>query len=116
MELAALLHNLGAVVTLGLGANGLLRPHATSRFVHLSPADAMGVSELRATYGGLFLAMGAFALLAQDWVAFTLLGAAWLGAALGRLISIALGESRDKLNFGGVLFESALAIALLAPA
>ncbi|MDJ0787576.1 MAG: DUF4345 family protein [Myxococcota bacterium] len=115
MELGPLLHNLGALATLGLGINGMLRPRATSRFVHMTPDGRMGLSEIRATYGGLFAAMGAFALLAQDEVAFSLLGAAWVGAAVGRVFSIVVDDAREPLNFGGVAFESAFALLLLAP-
>ena len=116
MELGPLLHSLGALVTLGLGLNGVFRPHATASFVHMRPEGRLGLSELRATYGGLFAAMGAFTFMAQDGVAFALLGAAWVGAALGRAFSIVVDDSREKLNFGGVLFESGIALLLLVPA
>ena len=52
----------GAAINVALGLNGLLRPAATAEFTSMSPVGRIGVSEIRATYGGLFLALGAFAL------------------------------------------------------
>ena len=85
MELAHVLHVLGAGVTAALGAFGLVRPDAAARLIGLAPAGRLGRSELRATYGGLFFALGAFALATRDEVAFALVGAAWLGAAAARV-------------------------------
>lgn len=116
MELALLLHNLGALGTLVLGGLGLLRPEAVSRLVGLAPAAPEGRSELRATYGGFFAALGAFALLAQDQVAFTALGAAWLAAGLGRALSAWLDGVRTPRNYAAIAFEGAFGLLLLIPA
>jgi hypothetical protein len=115
VELAVALHNLGAVATLALGGLGLLRPDAAARFTGLRAAAVEGRSELRATYGGLFAALGAFALLAQDQVVFTGLGAAWVGAGLGRAASIWADRAGTPKNYAAVAFEGALGLLLLAP-
>lgn len=49
---------LGAVGTLMLGWFGLIAPMRAARMVGLVPDGSRGISELRATYGGLFIAMG----------------------------------------------------------
>ncbi|MEY4862840.1 MAG: putative rane protein, partial [Pseudomonadota bacterium] len=51
-----MLATLGAVVTIGLGLFGAIWPHRAAAFVGISPLGGLGVSEIRATYGGLFIA------------------------------------------------------------
>jgi len=48
----------GAVGTLMLGLFGLVAPLRAARMGGLAPDGSRGISELRATYGGLFAAMG----------------------------------------------------------
>ena len=115
MELPQILHHVGALVTLALGALGLVRPEAAARLVGLEPRGRLGGSELRATYGGFFAALGAFALLTRDEVAFALIGAGWLGAAAAR-IGDALLHGGDRSVWRAALLEAALALLLLAPA
>jgi hypothetical protein len=115
LELSHALHLLGALVTAALGGLGLLRPAAAARLIGLAPTGRLGRSELRATYGGLFLALGAFALATRDEVAFALLGAAWLGAAGARVGDALLVAGADRTVWRAALFEAAVATLLLAP-
>ena len=110
-----MLHLLGALVTLGMGALGLLRPLAAARLIGLAPEGRLGRSELRATYGGLFAALGAFALVTRDEVAFTLVGAAWLGAAAARVADALLVGAADRSVWRAAVFEAGVALLLLAP-
>lgn len=114
MELAHVLHLLGALVTLGMGGLGLLRPRVAARLIGLEPTGRLGLSELRATYGGLFFALGAFAIATRDEVAFALLGAAWLGAAAARLGDALLVPGADRALWRAALFEGGVATLLLA--
>jgi len=50
-------HLIAGAVTLGLGLLGLLRPAAAAAFTSIEPKGPMGVSEIRATCGGLFAAL-----------------------------------------------------------
>lgn len=115
VDIAVALHNLGALITLGLGGLGLLRPALAARLTGLQAASAEGRSEFRATYGGLFAALGAFALLAQDQVFFTGLGGAWVGTALGRAFSLWIDATRTPRNYAAVVFEAAVGLLLLVP-
>lgn len=115
MELPQILHHVGALVTLVMGGLGLLRPQAAARLTGLEPRGRLGASELRATYGGLFAALGLFALLTRDEVAFALVGAGWLGAAAAR-VGDALLLGGDRSVWRAALFEAAVALLLLAPA
>jgi hypothetical protein len=105
----------GAVVTLALGLLGLVRPDLAARFTSVEPVGLVGRSEVRATYGGLFFALGAAALWSADPLACRVVGLAWAGAAAGRLLSAWLDHSRSPQNLGGVSFEAAVAGLLLAP-
>jgi hypothetical protein len=116
LEIALALHNLGALVTLALGLLALVWPGRAAARVGIAPLGSFGLSEVRATYGGLFAALGAFALVAQDAVVFTGLGAAWLGAAGGRLLSAVLDGSREPRNFAAGLLEGLVGLLLLVPA
>lgn len=115
MELAHVLHLLGALVTAAMGGLGLLRPASAARLIGLQPTGRLGSSELRATYGGLFFALGAFALATRDEVAFALLGAAWLGAAAARVGDALLDGGAGRDVWRAALFEAAVATLLLAP-
>ena len=104
-----MLATIGAVITLGLGIMGLTRPAAAAAFTGIAPQGVLGVSEIRATYGGLFAAMGAAALLAPSSAAFTVRACAWAGAAAGRVVSVVVDGSRSPRNLGAVVFEAAIA-------
>jgi len=105
----------GALVTMGLGLLGLVAPARASAFTSLAPVGLVGRSEIRATYGGFFLGLGAVCLATRAPEAFLAAGVAWLGAAAGRLVSVAVDASRSPKNLGGVAFEAAIGLALLAP-
>ena len=106
---------LGAAATLGLGLMGLFVPSAAAAFTSLKPIGLLGRSEIRATYGGLFAAIGLYCLIYREPQAYTLAGCAWLGAAGGRLLSVVVDRSVSPKNLGGVLFEGLIGLCLLAP-
>jgi hypothetical protein len=115
VDFSHILNILGSAITAGLGVMGLIRPGSAAAFTSIQPIGLLGVSEIRATYGGFFLALGAYGLYTQAANVFVVLGIAWLGAAAGRLVSIAVDKSHAPKNIGGMLFESAIAALLLAP-
>ena len=108
----------GALACLALGLLGLLAPMQAARLVGLTPVGPLGVSELRATYGGLFIGMGLACLALDSPLAYGTAGAAWLGAAVGRGVSMAIDRNPSRANAGGVLLEavigSLLATGLMA--
>ncbi len=105
-----MLATIGALTTLGLGLMGLLRPAAAAAFTSIEPKGLVGVSEIRATYGGFFVALGAYALWAQTPLVFGVLAVAWAGAAAGRLLSVVVDGSRSGQNLGGIAFEGLIAL------
>lgn len=114
METSLIAANVGALATTGLGAMGLLAPERAASFTSIAPVGPNGRSEIRATYGGLFAAMGGWCLLSQSPALFAAAGVAWLGAAAGRTASVMLDGNHDVRNLGGVVFEAAIGALLLA--
>ena len=97
------LNLVGATITCVLGTLGLVLPKMAARFTGVKPDGKTGLSEIRATYGGFFLALGAYCLVVQAEQAFSMLGLAWVGAAGARVLSVVVDKSRDVKNLGGVL-------------
>ena len=114
MDVSLLLNNAGALVTTGLGAMALVRPSLAAAFVSIRPEGPLGVSEIRATYGGLFAALGSYALLRQQPEVFAIAGIAWIGAALGRTLSVVVDRNVAAKNLGAIAFEAAIGLLLLA--
>lgn len=104
-----------ALTSVGLGAIGWLMPRYTMDLLDIEPTrSTMGVSEIRAASGALFVGLGLGAIVLNTPLAFAMVGFAWGGAAIGRLTSIiADGDaSRQKITF--FVIEAAVAGTLLA--
>ncbi|MEM8920042.1 MAG: DUF4345 family protein [Pseudomonadota bacterium] len=107
----------------GMGLYGVIDPAWVGRLVHLSPTEGRkeGVSEFRATYGGLFFMGHAFAALSLGGAfigasaAAAAIGAGWIGASIGRCISMIADGAATKTNAGGAVFEFLMGVALGAP-
>ncbi len=115
METHTLLHNLGAASSLALGLVGALRPRLAAKITSLEPVGALGLSEIRATYGGLFTALGGLAIVSQESGAFLVAGIAWAGIAAGRRASVFVDESRSPRNLGALAVEAVVAGLFLFP-
>ncbi|MEM7296590.1 MAG: DUF4345 domain-containing protein, partial [Pseudomonadota bacterium] len=77
-----------AAFTLALGLLGLFAPRYVASALDLAPTNStMGLSELRAGQGGLFVAVSAWCLITGDSAAYAALGVIYLGAGTGRLLS-----------------------------
>ncbi|MBW0149029.1 DUF4345 family protein [Marinobacter arenosus] len=111
MELIPLL---GAVCTLALGILGLVAPRQVSDLVGVAPEGALGLSEVRATYGGLFVGLGAACLWFQQSEVYVAVGVAWLLAAVFRIVSIFLDQAFSGKNVGGVIVEAGIGYLLVA--
>lgn len=89
IDLAPILNILLALLSIGFGAIGWLAPRYTMGLLDLTPGETtMGVSEIRAASGALFVGLGLGALLLGTPAAYAMIGCAWGGAAVGRLTSI----------------------------
>lgn len=92
-----ILNILVALMTIVFGAFGFLAPRFTASALDLQVGSTnMGLSEMRASVGGLFVAIGVFAIWTGIPMAYVMIGVAYAGAALGRLISIFLDKPPFK--------------------
>lgn len=94
-----------AVLTIGFGLFGFIAPRYTASALDLAPTDStMGLSEMRASVGGLFVAAGIAAILLNDPLAYAMIGFAFVGAAAGRVLSLMLDKPPVKkvVLFGGI--------------
>lgn len=115
MDIPVSVNTVGALVTTGLGIFGLFFPAGAASFVGIIPDGERGISEIRATYGGLFLAMGLVAVVAQSNDIFRVVGFAWLGAAGGRAFSVVRDNSRSGSNLGAIVMEGLIGLSMLVP-
>ncbi|MHA6261745.1 DUF4345 family protein [Arenibacterium sp. CAU 1754] len=108
------LNLIAALLTIGFGLFGFLAPRFTASALDLqTTASTMGLSEMRASVGGLFVVAGAAVLWLDQPIAYAMLGFVYAGAALGRLVSLVLDAPplAKVLVFGGI--EAALAVWLI---
>ncbi|SDW44433.1 protein of unknown function [Ruegeria halocynthiae] len=112
--MTATLNVIAALLTIGFGLFGFLAPAFTANALDLAPTKStMGLSEMRASVGGLFVVTGAAVLWLNTPMAYAMLGVVYAGAALGRFVSVFLDNPpmTKALTFGGI--ELALAIWLI---
>ncbi|MEL7167631.1 MAG: DUF4345 family protein [Pseudomonadota bacterium] len=105
---------IAALLTIAFGLFGFLAPRYTASALDLEPTHStMGLSEMRASVGGLFVIAGAAAILIGQPLAFAMIGFAFAGAALGRVLSLIFDKPpvTKLLIFGGI--EVALAAWLI---
>ncbi|GAN00039.1 hypothetical protein U91I_03702 [alpha proteobacterium U9-1i] len=132
-DLALLAWSLNAIALLAgvcLGARALVDPRWAARFVRLKPDErGGGFAEFRATYGGVFAASHAAALLITlKWIlggefifglyaagAAAVLAAAWAGACGGRALSMWRDATRTRWNMLSACAEAGMALAIAAP-
>ncbi|HET7335341.1 MAG TPA: DUF4345 family protein [Rhizomicrobium sp.] len=107
--MSVILFNLAALVTFGLGCLGLFAPARALKLVGLmlNPAVPHAISEVRATYGGLFVGLGGAALWFQSETVFAALLIGWIAVALSRVFSIMVDGTGTAANWGAVAFEAA---------
>ncbi|WP_170480425.1 DUF4345 family protein [Ruegeria arenilitoris] len=113
--MTAVFNVLAALLTIGFGLFGFLAPAWTAASLDLAPTDSnMGLSEMRASVGGLFVVTGVAVIWLNTPSAYAMLGIVYAGAALGRFVSVLLDNPplAKAMTFGGI--ELVLAIWLIA--
>lgn len=104
---------IGAFISIIAGSLGLVWPKQVSQTIGLLIPGRLGTSEMRATYGGLFIGAGLAVALIANGDAALVLGAAWAGAFFARAISFVIDKSRTKENVAGLVIEAVMATLLL---
>ncbi|NNK77634.1 MAG: DUF4345 family protein [Litoreibacter sp.] len=109
------LNIIAALLTIGFGAFGFLAPRFTMGALDLEDGGShMGLSEIRASVGCLFVAIGLFCLILGAPEAYVMMGVAYSGAALGRATSLFLDSPPLRKAFLYFAIEAALAVWLIA--
>jgi len=112
-------------IILILGLAGLFYPDRVMGLLGFLPANASHAAavfgEVRATYGGIFVVMGVFTLLAaRDPAAqrgrLLFIGLMWLGACSGRLLSVSIDGNPGVPGWVTAVFELFMGGALLSAA
>ncbi len=109
------LNIVAALLTIAFGLFGFLAPRYTANALDLEPTKStMGLSEMRASVGGLFVVAGLAAIWLNAPLGYAMIGFAFTGAALGRVLSLIFDKPpvRKVLVFGGI--EAVLATWFLA--
>lgn len=112
MTVLSILKIISAIATAGLGVFSLVKPAAIYGFTGLTAEGARGTSEIRAIFGGLFIALGVAPFIFGE-KAYQVLGFSYLLIAVARLISILIDKSTDQSNWISLASEIIFAVILL---
>ncbi|MEO1550444.1 MAG: DUF4345 family protein [Pseudomonadota bacterium] len=110
-----ILNTAACLLTIGFGLIGWLAPRYTLETLNLATTGGvkMGLSEIRAASGALFVGLGVGALVLGAPLAFVMVGCAYAGAALGRITAIVLDGAQSPMAYGFFAAEVALALWLI---
>ena len=119
MDISALtvLSYLAGLFSLGLGLFGLIRPEGALGLIGLQkvPGLAHSISEVRATYGGVFIGVSIYPLATGEPHAFLTLALGWLLAGICRLCSALFDGAMNRFNFISIAFELGVGILIALP-
>lgn len=112
MDIWTVLKIIAALATAATGLLALAKPSAAYGFTGLNPNGMRGVSEIRAIFGGLFIALG-IAPLFLGSPAYLMLGIGYLGIAAARAFSMVYDKSYAQSNIISLIIEIVLGAILV---
>ena len=112
MDILLILQIIAALITAATGLLALVKPSAAYGFTGLTAPGARGVTEMRAIFGGLFIALGITPLFLGS-VAYVMLGIGYLAIAAARGFSIVYDKSFDRSNWISLGIEIVLGIIFI---
>jgi hypothetical protein len=112
MNILMVLKIIAALATAATGVLALVKPTAIYGFTGLVAEGARGISEIRAIFGGLFIALGIAPFIFGE-VAYQVLGFGYLIIAAVRLVSIFLDQSTASSNLISLAIEIIFGIILI---
>lgn len=112
MNVLWILQIIAALATAATGLLALVKPTSVYGFIGLNAGGARGISEIRAVFGGLFIALG-IAPLFLGAAAYTMLGIGYLAIAAVRAFSIVFDRSYDRSNWISLGIEIVLGTILV---
>jgi Domain of unknown function (DUF4345) len=112
MNFLMILKVIAALATAATGVLALVKPDATYGFIGLTANSVRGVSEIRAVFGGLFIALGIVPLFFGA-TAYRMLGIGYLAIAVVRVFSIFFDKSFAQSNWISLAIEIVFGILLV---
>lgn len=112
MNILGILKVIAALATAATGLLVLIKPDAAYGFTGLSADGPRGISEIRAIFGGLFIALG-IAPLFLGATAYRMLGIGYLAIAVVRLFSIFFDHASVQSNWISLVIEIVFGIILV---
>jgi hypothetical protein len=109
----AILKLIAAILTIATGALALFSPKSVPGFTGLQPVGGRGITEIRSIFGGLFIALGLYPILAASAEGYAMLGWTYLAIAIVRLGSIFLDKSGVQSNWISVGAEVVFGLILV---
>jgi len=103
---------IAALATAATGLLAFFKPNAVYGFIGLNANGVRGVSEIRAIFGGLFIALGLAPLFLGE-TAYLMLGIGYLAIALARTFSIVFDKSYAQSNIISLIIEIVLGAILV---
>ena len=113
MDVILILQWFSCIATIVIGLVSLIAPRRTLGFTGLDVQGGRGVTEIRAIFGAMFIALGAVPLLFGDVVAFQMLGITYLALGVVRGVSIWLDKSLVQSNVISFISEIVFGIVLM---
>ena len=107
---------IGAAITIGLGLLGFMLPDVAASMVGIEAKCGLARSEVRATYGGIFIGLGVSCLWFQSYEMFLAVGIAWCLAAVARFIAIFIEHEASPKNIGAMVLEAGIGALFLSSA
>jgi len=116
-EIFTILSYLAALFSLGLGLFGLIRPQGALDLIGLQtvPDLAHSLSEVRATYGGVFIGVSLYPLVSGEPHAFLTLALGWALAGFCRLCSAFIDRALTRFNITSIVIEFATGALIALP-
>lgn len=105
-----------AIGTILTGLLALIKPESIYGFTGLRAEGGRGITEIRAIFGGLFIALGGVALFYQTSQVYNMLGIMYLVIGLVRAVSMVLDKSVESSNIISLVVEIVFGIILIIPA
>lgn len=112
MSFLGILKIIAALATAATGLLALVKPTAVYGFTGLTADGPRGISEIRAIFGGLFIALGVAPFIFGE-LGYQVLGIGYLAIAFVRLVSIFLDKSTASSNLISLGIEIVFGIILI---
>lgn len=104
---------LGAALMTAFGVSAALRPR-TLAGIGVEATSPLGTSEIRAVFGGMFIALGLACIVLREPIVFAVVGAAWLGDVAVRLVSAVADRVPRAQALAVIGTGTAIGIALMS--